>query len=42
VNADKNAEDYAVDTMTVTDGTQLNIHLASGGGFAMRLSPIRH
>lgn len=42
VNADKNAEDYAVDTMTVTDGIQLNIHLASGGGFAMRLSPIRH
>jgi alpha-glucosidase len=37
VNADKNAEDYAVDTMTVTSDTKLNIHLASGGGFAMRL-----
>jgi alpha-glucosidase len=33
----QNAEDYAVDTMTVTSDTKLNIHLASGGGFAMRL-----
>ena len=37
LNADKNAEDYATDTLTITTGTKLTLHLASGGGFAMRL-----
>jgi alpha-glucosidase len=37
VNADKNAEDYAVDSLTVTAATKLKLCLASGGGFTMRL-----
>ena len=37
VNADKNAEDYAIDTLMVTSNSKLRIHLASGGGFAMKI-----
>lgn len=35
INADKNAEDYAVDTFMVKKGDKKDIHMASGGGFAM-------
>lgn len=35
INADKNAEDYAVDTFMVRKGDKKTIHMASGGGFAM-------
>lgn len=38
VNADRNAEDYAVEQLTVNRGTRLKIHMAPGGGFAMRLT----
>ncbi|MDP4277812.1 MAG: glycoside hydrolase family 97 catalytic domain-containing protein, partial [Bacteroidota bacterium] len=37
VNADKQAEDYAVETFPVNKETKRTIHLASGGGFAMKL-----
>ncbi len=40
VNADKNAEDYQKETLTLTSDKQLNIHLASGGGFAIKLQCI--
>ena len=38
VNANKNAEDYAVKTFTVSRISSATIHLASGGGFAMKLT----
>ena len=38
VNADKNACDYKVQTKQVNSNTSLPIHLASGGGFAMKLT----
>ena len=38
VNANKNAEDYAVKTFTVSRASSATIHLASGGGFAMKLA----
>ena len=37
VNANKNACDYKVETLQVNNSTSLPIHLASGGGFAIRL-----
>ena len=37
INAGKNAEDYAVDTFWVKKGDKREIHMASGGGFAMSL-----
>lgn len=37
INANKNAEDYSVRNETVTNGTKLSLHLASGGGFAICL-----
>lgn len=37
INADKNAEDYAVDTFMVQKGEKKEIHMASGGGFAMSM-----
>ena len=37
INASKQAEDYSCEKMTVTRHTKLNIHLASGGGFALKL-----
>lgn len=39
VNADRNAEDYARSTQTVTRETKLPIHLAAGGGWVGRLTP---
>lgn len=43
VNANKQAEDYRKESKTVHKGTQLKLHLASGGGFAMKLEvcPVR-
>ena len=37
INASKQAEDYSCEKMTVTRDTKLNLHLASGGGFALKL-----
>ena len=37
INANKQAEDYQVSILTVDKNTKLPVHLASGGGFAMRL-----
>ena len=37
VNADRVASDYQLRTVTVTADTKLSIHLAPGGGFAMKL-----
>jgi alpha-glucosidase len=37
LNADKNAEDYRVITFEVKRGDKRIIHLASGGGFAMKM-----
>jgi alpha-glucosidase len=37
INANKNAEDYTVDTLSVNSNSKLNLHLASGGGFAISL-----
>ena len=37
INANKNAEDYVKQTLTVKKGDSKKIHLASGGGFAMKL-----
>lgn len=38
VNAGKNASDYSVRTEPVTRDSRINIHMASGGGFAMSVS----
>lgn len=42
VNANKQAEDYRKETITVNKDSRLALHLASGGGFAMKLelSPV--
>lgn len=37
INASKQAEDYVCEKITITRDTKLNLHLASGGGFAMKL-----
>lgn len=37
INANKQAEDYAKETLTVDKDTRMTLHLASGGGFAMKL-----
>ena len=37
INANKQAQDYKKESLTVTRDSQLNVHLASGGGFAMKL-----
>ena len=42
VNADRKGDDYARESLTVTkNSAPLRIHLAPGGGFAMKLSPKR-
>jgi alpha-glucosidase len=38
INADRRAEDYASETFTVTNKSILNLKLASGGGFACRIT----
>ena len=37
INANKNAEDYKKETFMVTSNSRLKVHLASGGGFALKL-----
>lgn len=37
VNANKQAEDYRTETIAINKDSRLTIHLASGGGFAMKL-----
>ena len=37
VNANKNAEDYTKKSLQVKKGDSLKMHMASGGGFAMKL-----
>lgn len=37
INADKDACDYKQEVRTISSSDQLNIHLASGGGFALKL-----
>lgn len=37
INANKQAEDYQTNKMTVDRNSKLSVHMASGGGFAMRL-----
>lgn len=39
INANKQAEDYRIETITVTKQTKLPIQMASGGGFALRILP---
>jgi len=38
-NAERQGADYAVERHTVNRNTKLKIHLASGGGFAIRIEP---
>ena len=38
VNADRNATDYKKETITISSGDKINIHLAPGGGWAARIS----
>ena len=38
VNADKQGRDYAVEKFKVESGTRKTLHLAPGGGFALRIS----
>ncbi|MCQ2183874.1 MAG: glycoside hydrolase family 97 protein [Bacteroidales bacterium] len=40
-NADENAQDYRVETFTVTPSSTADIHLASGGGFCMQIKKIK-
>ena len=39
VNADRNAEDYRLDSRQVTAADSLQLHMASGGGFVVVLAP---
>lgn len=43
INAGKQAEDYRTETLTVDRNSRMKVHLASGGGFAMKLElcPVR-
>ena len=37
INANHDAEDYAIETVNINKNTQLKMHLASGGGFVIKL-----
>ena len=39
VNADRKASDYKRETFRIDTSKSLTVHLAPGGGFAMRLKP---
>lgn len=43
INANKQAEDYRTETLTIDRNSRMKLHLASGGGFAMKLEacPVR-
>ena len=38
VNADRNATDYKKETITISAGDKVNIHLAQGGGWVARIT----
>ena len=40
VNADMNAEDYRLDTQFHSSGATLTIHMASGGGFVLKIGKL--
>ena len=40
VNADMNAEDYRFDTQFHSSGATLTIHMASGGGFVLKIGKL--
>jgi alpha-glucosidase len=40
INADRNATDYKREVMKITSGQKMKIHLAPGGGFAARITPV--
>ncbi len=40
INADRRAEDYASETLTVTNKSILNLKLASGGGFVCKITKL--
>lgn len=40
VNAGKQAQDYAVEQFKANSGSQKQIHMAPGGGFAVRIDPL--
>ena len=42
INADRNAEDYRLETRQVSATDSLPVHMASGGGFVVVLSPATH
>ncbi len=41
INADRHAEDYKHMIITVKAGDKMKIHLAPGGGYAARLTPVK-
>lgn len=43
INANKQAEDYRTEKLIIDKNSRIKIHLASGGGFAMKLElyPVR-
>ena len=40
INADRNATDYKKEVMKITSGQKTKIHLAPGGGFAAKITPV--
>ena len=41
INADKEADDYRITTSTVSNTSKEKIRMASGGGFAVKLEPVK-
>jgi len=41
INADRDATDYKKEIMKVTADQKMKIHLASGGGWAARITPVK-
>ena len=39
INADHDAEDYRIDNFTVNANSSIKVHLASGGGFVIAITP---
>lgn len=40
INADKQAQDYRKEVLTLNRESKLKLHMASGGGFALKLEPM--
>ena len=38
MNADRNATDYKKETISISSGDKITIHLAPGGGWAARIT----